>query len=257
MALPSENPAVKALQTVSARRLLAAMTNEKLRDRAKPTAAHAVTTRDGAAPSLNTLLRQAEEAVDTSGDLGLTVAFEHVRILDAEAGGFDWGRGEIYVITSVLDGSGSQPDFKTQLFEGIHDGDSLPLGDGGMLVGFLKNPRWFVDLHMVIMESDDDIRTLGTTIENARKQSGLGDLVKGIGSVAAFDPTMVTKVVTAVDAFLVILSGILSANGDDHIATIHDFYLKHQAFGAGRHPRGGLQRFQNAEVAYKFDLVQL
>jgi len=37
------------------------------------------------------------------------------------------------------------------------------------------------------------------------------------------------------------------------------FYLKHQAFGGGRHPKdaGKLQRFQDAEVAYKFDLVKL
>lgn len=68
---------------------------------------------------------------------------------------------------------------------------------------------------------------------------------------------MVTKVLAGVDAFLVILSGILSANGDDHIATIHDFYLKHQGFGAGRHPATGLQRFQDAEVAYKFDRFSL
>lgn len=249
------HPATTALQEVSSRRLLAAMTKRVLRARATPTQAAAV----GAAPSasLVTLIREADQAIDASGDLGLTVSFEQVKILDAQAGGFDWGRGEVYIATSILDGSGAQPDFKTQLFEGIHDGDSLPLGDGGILVGLLKNPRWFVDLHMVIMESDSDIRALGQAIDTARKQSGLADLVSAAAALAAFDPTMITKVVTAVDAFLVVLGGILAANGDDHIATVHDFYLKHQAFGAGRHPKDGLLRFQDAEVAYKIDLEKL
>jgi hypothetical protein len=258
MPTPFNNPSATALQQISPRRLLAAMGNRSLRERAKPKTPPGFAAGDAApSPSLVTLMREAEEAVDASGDLGLTVAFERVKILDAQAGGFDWGRGEVYVITSILDGSGLQPNFKTQLFEGIHDGDTLPLGEGGMLVGFIKNPRWFVDLHMVIMESDDDIRSIGQAIENARKQSGLTDLIKGIGAAAAFDPTMITKVVAGVDAFLVVLSGILSANGDDHIATVHDFYLKHQAFGAGRHPANGVRRFQDAEVAYKFDLVKL
>jgi hypothetical protein len=258
MATPFKNDAVSALQQISSRRLLAAMSSEARRDRAKPKTAKGFAPNDApSSPSLDTLLREAEQAVDSSGNLGLTVAFEHVKILDAQAGGFDWGRGEVYVITSILDGSGAQPDFKTHLFQGIEDGDSLPLGQGGMLVGFLKNPRWFVDLHMVIMESDDDIRKIGQSIEEARKQSGLSDLVRGVGAVAAFDPTMITKVVTAVDAFLVALSGILAANGDDHIATVHDFYLKHQGFGVGRHPASGLQKFQDAEVAYRFDLVEI
>lgn len=248
---------VQTLAELPARRLLAAMMNPRLADRAR---SKAPPTRAGGSaqpPTIGDLLRSADTSMNAAGDVGLTVAFEKVRVLDAQAGGFDWGRGEIYVLTSILDGSGEQPDFKTRHFEGIHDGDPLPLGDGGMLVGMMKNPRWFVDLHMVVMESDSDIRELGASIEAARKQSGMSDAIKAVGAVAAFDPTMISKVVTVVDTFLVILSGILKANGDDHVATVHDFYLKHQGFGAGRHPKTGMQRFQDVEVAYKMDLTRL
>ena len=248
---------VERLAEVPARRLLAAMMNPKLADRAR---SKAPPTRAGGAnepPTIGELLRAADASMNAAGDVGLTLAFEKVKVLDAQAGGFDWGRGEIYVITSILDGSGEQPDFKTRSFEGIHDGDPLPLGDGGMLVGMMKNPRWFVDMHMVVMESDSDIREIGTSIEQARKESGLSNAIKAVGAVAAFDPTMISKVVTVVDTFLVILSGILKANGDDHVATVHDFYLRHQGFGAGRHPRSGVQGFQDVEAAYKIDLTTL
>lgn len=253
-------PAASLLADVPARRLLASMINRPLRDRAKPKAEAKGVIEEaiGATPkSLSDLLRAAEEGMDQAGDVGLTVSFKEVLIRDAQAGGFDWGRGEVYVITSILDGSGKQPDFKTQVFEGIHDGDRLPLGPGGMLVGMLKNPRWFVDLHMIIMESDEDIRSIGKAIETARNDSGLKNAVSAVGALTAFDPTMISKVFSAVDAFMVILSGILGANGDDHIATVHDFYLKHQGFGSGRHPAKGLQQFQSADVAYQFDLTKI
>jgi len=38
---------------------------------------------------------------------------------------------------------------------------------------------------------------------------------------------------------------------------VHDFYLKPQAFGRGRHPPRGLKRFQKVEVAYQIDLTKL
>jgi hypothetical protein len=128
-----------------------------------------------------------------------------------------------------------------------------------MLVGALKNPRWFIDLHAIIAESDSDVRALGQAIEAARKASGLAKAVKTIGGLTSFDPTAITKLLGVVDVFLSMLSTTLAKNGDDHIATIHDFYLKHQGFGAGRHPRDAkkLARFQDAELAYQIDVVEL
>jgi hypothetical protein len=203
-------------------------------------------------------LHEAEDEVNKLGDVGLTVSFKELQILDDNDDIFA-GSGEIYVITSLLDGSGAQPDFKTKLFEGISSGDKLPLGGGGMLVGMLKNPRWFIDMHMLVMESDADIRAVGAAIEKARKDSGLRETLAEVGSLASFDPTAVSAVMNGVDSFLGLLAGLLKANGDDHIATIHDFYLKGQGFGAGRHPEkaGTLQRFQDVKVCYEINLTKL
>ncbi|GAF78604.1 unnamed protein product, partial [marine sediment metagenome] len=78
-----------------------------------------------------------------------------------------------------------------------------------------------------------------------------------VGKTATFDPTMVTQVITGVNLFLVALAHILKANRDDYIGSIHDFYLKHQRFGEGRHPKQGINRFGNVEAAYTIDLTKL
>lgn len=238
-----------ALQSVSGTQLLRAL---RLGDAAQDRIAR----RANVGRSLPEVVREAEQSVDEAGDVGLTLSFKELVALDD--GDFDFWpfseTGEIYVVTSILDGSGREPEFKTKLFERIDEGDRLPLGDGGMLVGTIENPRWFIDVHMLVMESDGDVRQVGEAIEEARKKSGLGAALPAIGALSGFDPTSVSRIVGAVDAFLGILSGILRENGDDHIATIHDFYLKSQAFGAGRHPARGTRQFQSVRAAYQIDV---
>lgn len=201
----------------------------------------------------------ANEDMDKLGEIGLTVKFEQVKALTASESIRQWfgETGEFYVITTLLDGSSKPFEYKTQYFQGIKRGDSLPLGDGGMLVSFIKNPRWFVDIHMLVMESDSDVRNWGKFIDEAKKEAKIDDIMKAVGAAAAFDPTLVTQIVNGVSVFLTILAKILQANGDDYVAAIHDFYLKHQKFGEGRHPERGLKKFQDVEVAYTIDLTKL
>ena len=204
-------------------------------------------------------LNAAAEEMDRLGKVGLTIAVEELKVLTTSESVAEWfgATGEFYIITTLLDGSGRPMEYKTRFFQGIKRGERLPLGEGGMLVGFLENPRWFVDFHLVVMESDSDVRLVGEAIERARKESGLEDVLRFVGAAAAFDPTLVTRVITGVNLFLTVLSKILQENGDDHVATVHDFYLKHQGFGFGRHPAEGLRRFQNVEIAYRIDLTKL
>jgi len=204
-------------------------------------------------------INRAREEMDQVGDVGLTVKFEKIRPLITSEGIEEWfgSSGEFYVITTILDGSGRRIEYTTQFFQGIKRGEFFPLGSGGMLIGFIKNPHWFVDIHMLIMESDSDIRNFGKFIEEAKKEAKLDDLLKFVGAVATFDPTMVSQVVTGVNLFLATLTHILKANGDDYIAVIHDFYLKHQKYGEGRHPKQGLKQWQNVEAAYGIELTKL
>ena len=204
-------------------------------------------------------LNAAAEEMDRLGRVGLTLVVEELKALTASESIREWfgDTGEFYLIATLLDGSGRLTEYKTRFFQGIKRGDRLPLGEGGMLVGLLENPRWFVDFHLVVMESDSDIRLVGAAIERARKESGLEEVLRLMGTTAAFDPVMINRVVTGVDLFLTMLSKILRENGDDHVATVHDFYLKHQGFGLGRHPAEGLERFQKVEIAYRIDLTKI
>src|SRR3989442_2467468 len=118
-------------------------------------------------------------------------------------------------------------------------------------------PRWFIDLHMLVMESDSDQRQIGAAIDAARKEVKFDDVVARVGARLPFVFSGVSDVTRAVDMFAAALAYLLKQNGDDHVATVHDFYLKPQTFGQGRHPARGSKTFQKVEVAYQIDLTKL
>jgi hypothetical protein len=199
--------------------------------------------------------RQIDRGLERNGK-GLTVSVKEVRIFDEHEG---WLRrkGEVYVLTAVIDGSGEQPTFTTKVFPEVRSGDLLSLDEGGMLVGLVKSPTWFVDFHLLIMESDSDIRELGETIAELQSSSGLSDAIKLIGEVGRFDPTGISQVTTAASLLLSGVAAAMRRNGDDHIGTVHNFYLAPQGYGEGRHPAQGRRRWGDAEVAYQIDVTDV
>lgn len=269
----AKHPAVSRLQHVPATRLLNVYANRARFSGARlsPMSADQLKTlgpwteANQAAPKDNTLslvetVHAAADATDATRTaveskdkaFGLTVSVKNMKVRQVPEPSI-MGTGEVYVIGSVLDASGEQPNFRTKLFEGMNAGNILPLGPGGLLVGLIRNPRWFVDFHCIVMESDEDIRSIGRAIEQARVESGLKEIISAIGALTTFDPTMITKVITTVDVFIALLQRILISNGDDHIATIHDFYLKSQGFGVG-------EKFvatRGADITYRFDVTEI
>jgi len=199
----------------------------------------------------------AEKEMDSAGTVGLTVSLKQLKVSKLPEPIWErmgTVRGEVYVVGSIMDGSGRLSDFKTQLFRGIRENSFLPLGTGGMLVGTIIAPRWFVDIHMVVMESDSEYRRMGEIMEKAREDSQLDKILDYAGSLSLFDPTNITKVVTGVKLFYDLLTSYLVNNGDDYLGTIHDFYLKHQAFGQGEFP---LKKYGDIEAAYSIELTEI
>jgi hypothetical protein len=49
---------------------------------------------------------------------------------------------------------------------------------------------------------------------------------------------------------------VFQKNNDDHVGTFHDFYLKQQGFGVGRHPIEGLNRCQDVELAHRISFAE-
>jgi hypothetical protein len=204
---------------------------------------------------LEAVSRDVDGGLETNGQ-GLTVSVKEVRVLDEHEGWFQ-RKGEVYVLTAVIDGSGEQPTFTTKMFSEVRSGDLLSLDEGGMLVGLVSNPRWFVDFHLMVMESDSDIRELGKTITELKDSSGLSDAIKLIGQVGRFDPTGITQVTTAASLVLAGVGAAMKRNGDDHIGTIHNFYLAAQGYGEGRHPAQGPKQWGDAEVSYQIDVTDV
>jgi hypothetical protein len=166
----------------------------------------------------------------------------------------DWGTGEFYLLSYILDSNGVT-EYKSPLFQGIRDGDYLPLGEGGMLAHYKKNPGLFVDIHGIVMESDSDVRELGKRIQEAKEKVKFDEITKIATTLSTVDPTKITTIMTGVNLFLDALVMVLQKNNDDHAGTFHDFYLKQQAFGVGRHPKTGLKRCQDIELAYTINYL--
>src|SRR5437773_4376279 len=109
-----------------------------------------------------TAVRAANEEMDRAGPVGLTVTFKQIKLNTSSEGllGKLFGkRGNFYIVTTVLDGSGKPFEYKTQTFEGIARGERLPLGDGGLLVSARSDPRWFIrsEEHTSELQSHHDL----------------------------------------------------------------------------------------------------
>ena len=165
----------------------------------------------------------------------------------------DFGSGEIYVLTSVLDSTGIS-EYKSPLFQGISDGMSLPLG-AGMIIGLPKDPGLFADIHGVVMESDSDVRAVGEAIEKAKEDTNFNEIENIAKELTSFDPTKLTTIMNGVSIFLDVLVALLKNNRDDHVGTFHDFYLRQQGFGVGRHPQTGRHQYNDIEIAYTIEMI--
>lgn len=242
--LPRDAPAGAALASTPAVELLRALD-------------HGLDSEHGPDKGLLDQLHRARgeiQALRRSGTLGLTVSLSDVTVLDVHDGFLSGNAGEIYVVSWVLTGTGRTAEFRSHRFPGVRKGEKLPLGEGGMLLGVLADPRWFVDLHALVMESDADLVTVANTVDRAKREAGWNDLLHTLAAQDRFDAGQVMAALNAISGVADLAVELLKSNGADHVATIHDFYLEHQAFGAGRHPETGLARFQDVEVAYDIEL---
>ncbi|HXV87298.1 MAG TPA: hypothetical protein VD793_11385 [Gemmatimonadales bacterium] len=189
-------------------------------------------------------------ALRRKGRLGLTVSLADVTVRDVPEGLLRGRAGELYLVSWILSGNGRAAEFRSHRFPGIRAGERLPLGEGGMLLGFLEEPRWFVDLHALVMEADADLRTVAGTLDHAKKETGWSDMLQTLAALEKVDPGRLMDAANLIGRFADLVVTNLKQNGSDHMATIHDFYLEHQGFGAGRHPAEGTTPFQGVDAAY-------
>jgi hypothetical protein len=192
-------------------------------------------------------------ALKRRGTMALTVSLSQVAVRDTHEGR-PAGTGEIYLVSWVLSGNGRAAEFRSHRFPGIKAGDPLPLGEGGLLLGCLDDPRWFLDLHVLVLESDADLRIMADILDRAKKETGWTDLLQRLAALDKFDPAQLLGAANVINRFADLAIGMLKQNGSHHVATIHGCYLEQQGFGAGRHPVEGTGRFQDVDAAYGIEL---
>ncbi|MHA1848041.1 MAG: hypothetical protein ACTSXU_10380, partial [Promethearchaeota archaeon] len=112
----------------------------------------------------------------------------------------------------------------------------------------IPNPEKFIEVHILIMESDDDIRRIGNIVDDILKDekflsliddavNALEEIIKNWNKVVInFNPYIATG-----KAIMKMLAIALKKNGDDEVATIHELFFDKQAFGLGRHPAKGMK----------------
>jgi len=200
----------------------------------------------------------ANREVDLLGKFGLTISIDELAskglpepLSERLTGNV---RGEIYIVSSVFDGSGNIQQFQSQLFKGVKEHSRLELGTGGMLVAYIENPRWFIDIHIMIMELDGEFNKVPEVVEQAKKDSMLDDILESVSALSLLNPIKISETIGKLNVFYDVLKKLLEDNGDECLGIIHDFHLKHKLFGVEKYP---LKRYGSIEAAYTIAMSQL
>lgn len=166
------------------------------------------------------------------------VRLKKVQILNIHEPFYDKA-GEIYLVTSVIDGLAEKPivlDVKT--FPGIKENDFLDIGDPGVAIYHnppRKLPR-FLDIRIQIIESDRKLRDAGKVLTEISNDQKFKDIQKVLSTLATTTTPLLTTVVDLTDKVANIIGGILKMNKDDQIcyyaATFTD---KFDNLGHGQH----------------------
>lgn len=186
--------------------------------------------------------RDASREIEGSG-IGLDL--RSVQIMDGLQGILGLGAATgVYLITTVVDGLQGEPIvFEGKTYEGIANGDMLPLGPGHEANAafniYLREgtmPR-LLSFQLLVLRSNAGLRQLGTIFSQVRDDDRYKSL-SGIVStaVSAANPAFGT-VFQAADELMGLVGEYLKAKPDDQLAYYQARYTNaFHNLGVGRHP---------------------
>lgn len=197
----------------------------------------------------DTLMRMTLKPTITS----ILIRLKKVQILNIHEGWRDKA-GEIYLVTSVIDGLTEKPivlDVKP--FPGIKKNDFLDIGERG--VAIYQNPPGklprFLDIRIQIVETDERLRDAGKVLTEISKDQDFRDKQKVLSTLATTATPMLSTVVGLARAVINIIGGILKMNRDDQIcyyaATFTD---KFDNLGVGPH-----RHAKPNEVEFSYEIL--
>ena len=152
--------------------------------------------------------------------------------------------GGVYVVSSVVDGIGPEPiTFEGKTYQGIHNGDLLPLGPAhepdAVFTVYLREgqlPR-ALSFCLLVVRSNQDLRDVGAAIGQAmadERYTKLADIATT--AVSAVAPAYGT-LLRAAQETVGLLAGYLKVKPDDQLGYYQANYTnRFDNLGVGRHP---------------------
>ena len=169
-----------------------------------------------------------------------------------------------YLVTSVVDGISADPiTFQGKVYEGMRDGDVLPLGeerDAPLNVYLRENelPR-ILGVSIAVFRSNQNLRDAGELISDVTRDKGfstLADLISKAASAAVPAYGLIWQAATEV---IGIVGRVLKAAPDEQLGYYEArFTNRFDDLGMGRHPdkgQGATIPVGRIRVAYEIDVV--
>ena len=154
------------------------------------------------------------------------------------------------------DGGASNGDFfkpTTLRFESVRDGDSLPIGDGGVLI-FYGRPKHFVDISITASRNRKDTEDLSKLLAERAKNQDFQSSAAAILGLTAVAP-QAGAVFAGIEAASVLANTaaeILLQATSGTIGVYHTSYLQYRdRFGLGRHPDAGAFAIKDFSLSYE------
>ena len=197
----------------------------------------------------DTLMTMALKPTITS----ILVRLKKVQILNIHEPFYDKA-GEIYLVTSVIDGLVENPIvLNVKPFSGIKKDDFLDIGKPG--VAIYQNPPGklprFLDIRIQIVESDERLRDAGKVLTEISNDQDFKDIQKVLSILATTATPMFGTVVGLANKVINVIGVTLKMNRDDQIcyyaATFTD---KFDNLGVGEH-----RHTKPNEVEFSYEIL--
>lgn len=190
----------------------------------------------------------------------LSVLIHDVTIYDNKK----WfGEADIRLDALVITGQGTQSDPgsfympKTASFGRIGDGETLPIGDGGLLV-YHGSARHFLDIFIMVSRDLKDTENLASILTEGLGSEKMKAAISGLTALALAAPTVsaVTAAVGAAGVLGDIAYHLLQAATGSTIGLYRNSHLQFRdGFGVGSHPGPGKRCFRVKDLSFRYEIV--
>jgi len=206
---------------------------------------------------LQKLVVRDQQTMRSGGTANLAVRLNDVVVHDTRK----WfGGAELRLDVIVLHGPGApgseafyQPS--TLRFQGIRDGDRLPIELPGLLM-FYGRPRLFLDVAIVMSRDRRDSEDLRTLISNnVTSEIWQQSAAAMVGlAVAAPQAAAIAGALSGAAVIANFTAELLAKLTGDTIGVYHASFLQNRdKFGLGRHPQEGT--FRQRDLSFWFEVI--